>query len=275
MQSDRFKGTAFHDRFFARLSTEEVKALPKEDALIVLPIGAVEQHGPHMPIYTDTLIAEGVLTEAFEHFTDDHNIWMLPPLPYGKSTEHLGMAGTLTLSAETLQAVVMDIAKSVRDSGFKRLVLFNSHGGNHDLLNMISREVRIETGMMIFRLNASDGNVLGDLIPERERQFGIHGGDVETSMVLDMKQDWVHAHLSPTEFVQLPVENKHLYLKGSCYFAWVIEDISTTGMAGDATKATVEKGQEINRRAGAFVAEALIEMSMFNIDELKRAFVKG
>ncbi|MFD2654856.1 creatininase family protein [Gracilibacillus thailandensis] len=270
MQTDRYHGEAFEKRFLARLSTEEVKQLPKDDALIVLPIGAVEQHGPHMPIYTDTLIAEGVLMEAFEHFAEVDNIWLLPPLPYGKSTEHIGMAGTITLSAATLQSVVMDIAKSVSDSGFKRLVLFNSHGGNHDLLNMISREVRIETGMMVFRLNSSDGNLLTDLIPEKERVFGIHGGDVETSMVLDIKGNWVNMEQSPVDFVSLPEDIQYLYLKGSCYFAWVINDISATGMAGDATRATVEKGKEINQRAGKYIAEALKEMSRFNIDELQK-----
>ncbi|MGN8646109.1 creatininase family protein [Gracilibacillus sp. HCP3S3_G5_1] len=270
MQTDRYHGEVFENRFFARLTTEEVKQLPKEDALIVLPIGAVEQHGPHMPIYTDTLIAEGVLAEAFQHFTESDNIWVLPPLPYGKSTEHLGMAGTITLSATTLQSVVMDIAKSVESSGFKRLVLFNSHGGNHDLLNMISREIRIETGMMVFRLNSSDGNLLTDLIPEKERVFGIHGGDVETSMVLDMKENWVKTELSPIDFVSLPDDNQYLYLKGSCYFAWVMSDISASGMAGDATKASVEKGKIINQKAGKFIAEALKEMSRFNIDELQK-----
>ncbi|UOQ49906.1 creatininase family protein [Gracilibacillus caseinilyticus] len=270
MQVTRYQGEAFEKRFLPRLTTEEVKQLSKEDALVVLPIGAVEQHGPHMPIYTDTLIAEGVLTEAFQHFSEGDNIWLLPPIPYGKSTEHLKMAGTMTLSASTLQAVVMDIAKSVSESGFNRLVLFNSHGGNHDLLNMVSREIRIETGMMVFRLNSSDGSLVADLVPEEERVFGIHGGDVETSMVLDMKENWVHPALSPKEFVGLPEDNKHLYLKGSCYFAWVIHDISETGMAGDATQATKEKGGEINRRSAQYVAEALIEMSKFNIDQLQK-----
>ncbi|MCM3440199.1 creatininase family protein [Metabacillus halosaccharovorans] len=273
MLNERYKGIAFEKRFLPRLTTEEVKELSKEDALIILPVGAIEQHGPHLPIYTDTLIGEGLLNQAFELLNEEDNIWVLPPLPYGKSTEHLGMPGTMTLSAATLQAVVTDIAKSVHASGFKRLLLFNTHGGNHDLLNMISREIRIETGMMVFRLNPGSSKT-NDLITEREQKLGIHGGDVETSMVLDFKNNWVHPDKSPTEFVTLPENTKHLYLKGTSYFAWVINDISTTGVAGDATQATIEKGMEINQYVSESIAEALREMCNFDIDMLTNKMVK-
>lgn len=270
MLEERYKGAAFEEKFLPRLTSREIREMPKEDALIVLPIGAVEQHGPHLPVYTDTLIGEGLLTQTFEHFTADDNIWLLPPVPYGKSTEHLGMAGTITLSASTLQAVVMDIAKSVKESGFKRLVLFNTHGGNHDLLNMISREIRIETDLMVFRLNSTEGDVLQELVSEKERKYGIHGGEVETSMVLDLKPGWVDMEESPVDFIRLPEETKHLYLKGGCYFAWVMDDISFTGMAGDATKATASKGKEINSKTSAFLAEVLVEMSRFDITAIKK-----
>lgn len=272
MLNDRYKGVAFEKRFLPRLSTIEVKELSKDDALIILPIGAVEQHGPHLPVYTDTLIGEGLLNQAFDLLDEDENIWLLPPLPYGKSTEHLGMPGTMTLSASTLQAVVMDIAKSVYASGFKRLLLFNTHGGNHDLLNMVSRDIRIETGMMVFRLNPSSQKT-NSFITEKEQKFGIHGGDVETSMVLDFKHNWVQVDKCLTEFVNLPEGTKHLYLKGTSYFAWVINDISNSGIAGDATQATVEKGVEINRCVAESLAEALKEMRRFEIATIKNQMV--
>ncbi|MCP3029911.1 creatininase family protein [Halobacillus sp. A1] len=274
MINERYSGKAFNEKFLARLTSKQVKELDKEDALVVLPIGAIEQHGPHMPVYTDTLIGEGLLAQTFEHFTNEQNIWMLPPLPYGKSTEHLGMTGTMTLSASTLQAVVSDIAESVKESGFRRLVLFNSHGGNHDLLNMVSREIRIQTGLMVFRLNSSEGHGLDGVVSEKEKKFGIHGGEVETSMVLDFKPDWVDMKRSPIDFVELPEDNQHLYLKGGCYFAWVMDDISYTGMAGDATKATREKGIKINARTSEFLAEVFEEMSRFEIEDLKKQPVR-
>ena len=267
MLNKRYSGIAFEKKFLPRLTTDEVKKIKKDDALIILPIGAIEQHGPHLPIYTDTLIGEGLLHQAFEILDEDENIWVLPPLSYGKSNEHLNMPGTISLSAATLQAVVMDIAKSVHASGFKRLLLLNTHGGNHDLLNMISREIRIETGMMVFRLNPSSPQT-NLLITEKEEKYGIHGGDVETSMVLDFKSNWVHTDKAPTEFVNLPENTKHLYLKGSCYFAWIINDISISGVAGDAKQATLEKGIEINKYVSRALAEALKEMRRFDIGEI-------
>lgn len=268
MFRERYTGVAFNERFLPRLSTEEVKRLPKENALVVLPVGAVEQHGPHLPIFTDTLIAEGILEETFQHLKEE-NIWLLPALAYGKSTEHLGMAGTMTLSSNALQMACMDLAKSVKSSGFPRLVLFSTHGGNNDLLNMISREIRIETGLTVFRLNSSDAKVTADLISEKEGKFGIHGGEVETSMVLDFMPEWVNTAKSPVDFVNI-ADDSLIYLKGGCYAAWVASDISTTGMAGDATKATSEKGRIINSRTARFLAAALKEMSAFKMENFKK-----
>ena len=267
MLQNRYSGNAFEKRFLPRLSALEVEQLDKENALVILPIGAVEQHGPHMPVYTDTLIGEGLLSAAL-HLIPDENVWILPSLPYGKSTEHLGMAGTMTLSASTLQAVISDIAKSVSASGFKKLLLFNTHGGNHDLLNMMARDVRIETGLNVFRLNP-DYSVINSLLSEKEQKYGIHAGEVETSMVLALKEGWVNMERSPSEFVNLPDDTKHLYLKGTSYFAWVMDDISSTGVAGDATKATKEKGEQFITLVSESFASAIKEMIRFDIRTVK------
>ena len=263
----RYSGHAFEKRFLPRLTSKEIKELDKENALVILPIGAVEQHGPHLPVYTDTLIGEGLLVEAL-NLIPDEDVWILPSLPYGKSTEHLGMSGTITLSADTLQAVIRDIAKSIRESGFKKLLLFNTHGGNHDLLNMMAREVRIETGMNVFRLNP-DYSVIHSLISDKEQKYGIHGGEVETSMVLALKEAWVDMELSPTEFVHLPEDTQHLYLKGNSYFAWVMKDISETGIAGDAASATIEKGEQILQLVSESFAGAIKEMIRFDLRTVK------
>ena len=268
MLHNRYEGQAFERRFLARLTTEEVEELEKDDALVILPIGAVEQHGAHLPLYTDTLIGEGILKSAFDLLDDDENIWLLPPLPYGKSTEHLGAAGTMSLSASTLQAVIMDIGKSVAVSGFKRLLLFNTHGGNHDLLNMMARDIRSETGLMVFRLNPASPET-SQYISEQEQIYGIHGGDVETSQVLDFKADWVHMEKSEQDFVQLPAGTKHLALKGTSYFTWLMEDISSKEIAGNTTLATAEKGMKINRHIAFAAAEAFKEICRFDIENIK------
>ncbi|EIJ80420.1 Creatininase [Bacillus methanolicus PB1] len=263
-----YHGEVFERNFLGRLTSKQVEELPKQKALVILPIGAVEQHGPHLPIYTDSLIAEGVLKAVCNYLNEDDNIWILPAIPYGKSTEHLGYAGTISLSGSTLQLIVKDIATSLQKSGFRKLVLFNTHGGNHDLLNMIARDIRIETGLITFRLNSYDFDVAEDIITKQEAAYGIHGGEVETSLVLSFKSEWVKKELCPSEIMQFPMKIKHLQLKGNNYFAWKMEDISNTGILGNARKATKEKGEKIIGRLSEILAQVLREMAEFEIDEL-------
>jgi creatinine amidohydrolase/Fe(II)-dependent formamide hydrolase-like protein len=213
------------------------------------------------------LISEVVLTEAFEQLPDEANIWLLPAIPYGKSTEHLGHPGTITLSATTLMAVVMDIAKSLRHSQFEKLVIVNTHGGNTDLLNMMAREIRIETGMAVFRLDPGGLGAADEWITPAEKQYGIHAGDVETSLVLASQPGWVHMELAPVEFPQHP-DSRYLQLAKKA-FAWVMDDLSSSGICGDASKATAAKGEAMVKRYGEHLAAALMEMSKFKMESFK------
>ncbi|WP_252315226.1 creatininase family protein [Sinobaca sp. H24] len=270
MLDNRYSQQAYETFFLPRLSTKEVENIPKDKALLVLHIGAVEQHGEHLPTFTDTLIGEGLLTQAFEKFNKEHNIWLLPSIPYGKSTEHIGNPGTFSLSATTLQHIVMDIGKSAARSGFRRLLILNTHGGNNDLLNMMARDVRTETGLMVFRLNPQSEKTK-EWITSQEADYGIHGGDVETSMVLAFKENWVDMDKAKKEFLQDLNEKTSLNLKGNRYFAWKMDDISKTGIAGDATKATKEKGIKINTAVSEELADTMLEMADFEIDLLTKS----
>lgn len=260
-------GRAWDDAFLPRLSKIQIADIPKEGALVVLPIGAVEQHGPHLPVFTDTLISEVMLTEAFERLPEDANIWLLPAVPYGKSTEHLGHPGTISLSATTLMAVILDIAKSLGRSGFRRLALVNTHGGNADLLGMMAREVRIETGLAVFRLDPGGlGSADAWLTPE-EKQFGIHGGDMETSVVMAALPHWVNMRLAPREVPNYPA-SPYLQLR-SRGFAWVMNDLSASGVSGDATTASIEKGLKMISKFGEHIAEALLTFASFDMESLR------
>jgi len=138
------------ERRLANLTWEEVRDLDKGAGVVVLPVGATEQHGPHLPLGTDTLLATGVLDRALARLPDEVRAWVLPPLPYGKSTEHAGFPGTLSLSARTLLSILEDLGRGVAAAGFRRLAFLSGHGGNRAVLDIAARDLRIETGLLCF-----------------------------------------------------------------------------------------------------------------------------
>ncbi len=263
----RYEGQAYDRHFLPRLTTKQIQEMPKDQVLIVLPVGAVEQHGPHMPVYTDTLIGEAMMARAFAYLPDQAPIWLLPSIAYGKSTEHAEYAGTITLSARTLMMVLEDIAASLARGGFRKLLLFNTHGGNADLLGMMAREIRIATGMDVFRLDPGSLRYGSEYTDDPEKAAGIHAGDVETSLVMAICPDWVHADLAPRELPRFP--NTPALSLGAKSFAWVTRDISRSGIAGDATKANAEKGAVMLEKAGKLLAEALMEIASFDMKSLQ------
>ncbi|TBL79561.1 creatininase family protein [Paenibacillus thalictri] len=265
----RYEGIAWEQRFLPRLSYKQIEELPKENALVVLPVGAVEQHGSHLPVMTDSLIGEALLTQALERLERSAQVWVIPPVSYGKSNEHIGFAGTIALSSLTLQHVIMDIAQSLHLSGFRRLLLFNSHGGNQDLLNLVAREIRIATGMTVFYMMPHSLDSLSDLLTEEEVAYGIHGGDSETSIVKAVKPHWVRDELAVRD-IPSTAAYEFLTLEGGIRFAWKMSDISASGVAGDATLATAEKGQIIIDRLCGILSRALVELCSFTISDMQR-----
>ncbi|MHA6532097.1 creatininase family protein [Paenibacillus sp. BAC0078] len=263
----RYTGNAFNRRFLPRLTTQEIRELPKEEVLIVLPVGAIEQHGAHMPVYTDTLLGEALLAEAFEHLPDDAQIWLIPSFSYGKSTEHTEYPGTLTLSAQTMMMLLQDIGASLARSGFTKLLLFNTHGGNADLLGMMAREIRISTGLAVYRLDPGAVRYSESFTDDDEKKSGIHAGDVETSLLMAVCPEWVHPELAVREMPKFPQSVSFNFRSRS--FAWVMKDISRSGIAGDATKATPERGEAMLKKAGPLLAEALMEIAAFDMESMK------
>jgi creatinine amidohydrolase len=265
----RYEGVAWEERFLPRLTSKQVKELPKEDSLVILPVGAVEQHGWHLPVMTDTLIGEATLTMALEKLDSSAKVWLIPPVPYGKSNEHIGIPGTISLSAATLLGVITDIADSLQLSGFNKLLLFNTHGGNADILNVIAREIRIRNGMMVFYLSPNRFGAGEGLLTPEEMELGLHGGDYETSVVKAIKPTWVQDELAVRE---LPDLSKYEYLSfgGKVRFSWTMPDISASGIAGDATLATAEKGQIIMERVTDILAKVLLELCSFQISDVRK-----
>src|ERR1700761_1282309 len=162
-------------RNFAYLTWKQVDALPRESTLLILPTAAIEQHGHHLPLATDTLINHLLLGKALEHIPAELPIFALPAVCYGKSNEHLGFPGTLSVSAQTFMAVIRDLGASIAAAGFKRLVLYNTHGGNTSLVDVMARDLRAEFGLRVFSLFGSGGAAFTGL-GEQERTYGFHAG---------------------------------------------------------------------------------------------------
>ncbi|TDF95169.1 creatininase family protein [Paenibacillus piri] len=263
----RYEGKVWEERFLPRLSSLQIKQLPKDDALVILPVGAIEQHGWHLPVMTDSLIGEALLTQTIELLPEESNVWLLPPISYGKSNEHLDYAGTFSLSSTTLMHVLSDIGTSLKRNGFRRLLLFNTHGGNVDLLNVAAREIRVSTGLMVFYVNPHSLDTTQGLVSEEEQEYGIHGGDIETSMLMAIKPNWVQEELRVSETPDVSAL-EFLTLEGKIRFAWVMSDISHSGIAGDATKATAEKGKVIMERSASGLAKSMQELCRFDIEQV-------
>ncbi|NEQ69289.1 MAG: creatininase family protein [Symploca sp. SIO2D2] len=229
------------ERFLPNMTWSEVAALDKSKALVVLPVGATEQHGHHLPLYTDTIISSGVLMRALERLEDDEPAYGLSPITISKSNEHRGFPGTLFLKAKTLYDVLFDIGRSVHESGFRKLCFFNGHGGNVGILHAVTRDIRDEFGMTVFAGSAGtfmDAPELPEGVDEREKSFGIHANFTETALIKAMTPDLVKEDLAKPCFPNYPETGIGLVGKG--YAQWKTEDWSATGVFGDPTGVTDE-----------------------------------
>ena len=235
------------ERYLTYLSSTDIAALDKERSAVILPIGSVEQHGPHLPVITDALLGQMLLARALERVDPDTELWVLPPVAYGKSNEHQAFPGTMTLSQSTLTALVSDIGESVARAGFRRLIIYNSHGGNPPVLEFTARDVRQATGLITFPLYVFNMGIDYGHHNSQEELWGTHAGEWETSIMLALAGDLVHmdrtAHLGEYPAFTTPAE--HITVIGPTHFAWLTEDLSEDGQLGDPRLAKLSRGEKI------------------------------
>ena len=258
-------------RHFAQLAASQDIA----QVVAVLPVAATEQHGPHLPVSVDATLVDGVVNASLPHLPADLPILFLPTQQIGKSNEHIRFPGTLTLSAQTIISLWMDIGRSVARSGIKKLVLLNSHGGQASIMDIVARDLRTEHDLIVYSANWYNlplGDAVMGLFPAHEHRFGIHAGDIETSMMLALREKYVDMaqaqnfhSTSQDRAAQYPV----LGNGSSAKLGWQMQYYNPQGAAGNAAAATAAKGQALIHAAGLQLANLLKEVSELPLSTLK------
>lgn len=244
--------------YWSEYRANEMPDIDPMRTIAVLPTAAIEQHGPHLPLGTDTMIAEGMLKEVVSICPDDLDLRILPVQAVGKSNEHLWAPGTLTLTAETALAAWVEIGLSVARAGVRKIAIVNSHGGNLDLISILARELRVRAAMVAVKCQwGSFGHPTG-LFSDREQAYGIHGGDVETSLMLAFRPDLVD--MSAARDFRSSAESAPIPPIGPIAQAWIAKDLSPHGVVGEASAATAEKGLATARHQAQGFIELLKQM---------------
>ena len=256
-------------RYLPDLTGPQVAQRLTARSILVQPLGAIEQHGPHLPLSTDSVIATAVAQAAIAEVGDELDVWLLPTLEYTKSNEHAWSPGTVWLSATTLLAVLDDIGRCVATTPTKRLVFFNGHGGNSALLNVANRELRLAHGLMTFLTHPGVPPDQGGGSPADELGMGVHGGTDETALMLHVAPHLVQMDKAERRIPEALADNQYVRFGGRVSFGWMSNDFFADGYIGDPTAATQELGKQLFDGAVHGFCEALREIATFNFGRVQ------
>ena len=255
------------------MTTEELGRLDAGRVIAILPVGAIEQHGPHLPVCTDACIGQGIALRALALLPESLPVTVLPMLPVGKSDEHLAFAGTLTLSAETVARLWTEVGESIARAGLRKLVLLNSHGGQVSIMDIVARDLRVRHGMLVMAWSWFAARIPDSLFPEDEQRFGIHAGAIETSIMLHLRPDLVQMDKAQNFRSLMADMEKEGYRRlsavGSGRMGWMAQDLHPSGACGDAADADAERGRALVEHAAQALVELLQEMDRFPLDTLR------
>lgn len=259
-------------RYWAELTTADFAALDPAKTVAILPVAAIEQHGPHLPLSVDATINEGILAEAAAKASGDLSFLILPQQSVGRSEEHLAFPGTLTIAPDTLAKAWGEIGHCVHRAGLRKLLIFNSHGGQPQVLDIVARDLRVTLGMLVawcnwWRLGLPDEGLPG----AEELAHGIHGGALETAIMLHLRPDLVRQD-KIADFRSLSQEMAQDYALlsplGQTAFAWMTQDLNPSGAVGDATQASADLGRRLVSHAADRLLLFLEELARFPLDKL-------
>ena len=259
-------------KFWAEMTWRDFAAADMGSVVAVLPVAATEQHGPHLPVGTDTFISEGYFAHTIELLPADLPVLFLPVQAIGKSDEHVEYPGTLTLSPETLIRAWTEIGDSVARTGCRKLVFINSHGGNVPIIDIVTRELRRRYSMLAIQASWRRLGYPEDAFSMKERAHGIHGGDDETSVMLAFQPQLVRqSEARNFESAAAAIESqfKRLRVTQPIGLAWMASDLHELGAAGDASHATAERGKTLAETGATKFIELLRDVVDFDLARLR------
>jgi creatinine amidohydrolase len=239
--------------------------------IAVLPLAATEQHGPHLPVGTDVMIGKAYLERVRELLPPTLPVTFLPLQPVGISTEHIDYPGTLTLSTETALQEWMALGESVARAGVKKLVMVTSHGGNSAAMTLVAQDLRAQHGLFVVTTSWSRFGAPDGLFSAQELRHGIHGGAVETSIMLARYPHAVRKEaIADFRPASIDIEKAYRWLSTQrpAAFAWQAQDLHESGAAGDATQASADKGEKLIDHGARAFCELLAEVDRFDVKRL-------
>ncbi|THV21585.1 creatininase family protein [Peteryoungia ipomoeae] len=244
----------------------------RSDWIAVLPLGAHEQHGPHLPFETDTIIASGIARRLATALPDELPVTILPTEPIGYSIEHMDVEGTRTLAFDEAVNRWLGMAADLNALGIRKLVLLNAHGGNSPLLTIVATEARIRFAMLVVATSWTRFGIPEGWMRPEDKAVDIHGGDIETSVMLALapdKVDMTKAEDFPSRQSDFAARFRHLRAYGPHAFGWKMSDLNPQGVAGNASAATAERGERLIAHSVKGLVELLEDVERFDVTRLR------
>ena len=254
-------------RNWTDISWPDVEAAAAARWIAVLPLAATEQHGPHLPVLTDVLIAQAYLARVGELLSPDIPATFFPVQPVGISTEHVDYPGTLTLPTGVALRTWMELGESVARAGIRKLVMVTSHGGNSAAMTLVAQDLRAHHGLLAVTTSWSRFGAPEGLFSAEELRHGIHGGAVETSIMLARYPEQVRREaIAEFRASSIAMEKQYRWLSAHrpVPFAWQAQDLHPSGAVGDATQASAEKGERLLEHGARAFCELLGDVARFD-----------
>lgn len=251
-------------RAWADCTSADFAALDPARTVALLPVSATEQHGPHLPLGTDAILNRGIVDAALPRVPAAHPVLVLPALEIGDSLEHGGFPGTLSAGYGDLISLWLAVGRSVAHAGLRKLVIFNSHGGQKAHVDLAALRLRAEHGMLAVRAHSFSFGVPEGLVAADELAHGLHGGEVETSLVMHLRPDLVR-HQALADFDSLgrawAAPGRLLGIEKPVGIGWLASDLNPHGVCGRARDATPDKGRRLLDHLAGRLAQLLVEVS--------------